>query len=774
MIDALLGTHFSHYRLVSRLGAGGMGIVYLAEDARLGRRVAVKLLSETAVTNPQALARFDQEARAASALNHPNICVIHDIGLEHGRAFIVMEHLEGETLRARLDRQLPSVDEALEIASQMADALEAAHQKKLIHRDIKPANIFVLPGNHVKLLDFGLAKRMDVDTGSEETRAVQELTESGTTVGTVAYMSTEQVRGEALDQRSDIWSFGLVLYEMLTGARAFKAPSTALVFDAILHSTPPPPSAFNPAIPAVLDQVVAKALEKLPARRYQSMAEVRADLKRAREPGSSRSGVAARSGSTATRAARRRKADSDKVNAIQSVAVLPFVNSGNDPDAEYLSDGITEGIINRLSRLRGLRVTSRSTVFRYKNSTADLMAIASELKVRAMVLGRLDQRDQRLVVKVELVDVRRQAQLWGEQYSRPQADIFDLQEGIAVEVARSLEVALSRDDQKQLVKRHTEDGTAYRAYLRGRFCWNKRTVQGFLQAIDHFQEAIELDPGYALAYTGLADTYNLLGYYNTQRPTQAYPRAKAASGRALEIDPSMAEAHGSLGYTRLFFDRDWSAAEDSFKEAIRLHPTYASAHQWYGWYFIATGQPDEALAAMQRAHAIDPLSLIINDHLGYCLALAGQTDAAAQQLNATLELDPNFAITRLRLGSVYLGLGRIDEAIREMETAVQLTDGRMALGYLGQAFGIAGDRTRAAAVLADLRARSADRFVSPLDVALVHAGLGDVDAVFASLADADAERVSDLIRMRVLPWPDAVTSDPRFATLLRTLGLERR
>jgi serine/threonine protein kinase/tetratricopeptide (TPR) repeat protein len=773
MTDALIGTNLSHYRLLSRLGAGGMGIVYLAEDVRLGRRVAVKLLSDSAVKNPQALARFDQEARAASALNHPNICVVHDIGLEHGRAFIVMEHLEGETLRARIDRQLPTLDEALDLAGQIADALEAAHHKKLIHRDIKPANIFVLPGNHVKLLDFGLAKRIDVDIGSEETRTVQELTESGSTLGTVAYMSTEQVRGEPLDQRSDIWSFGLVLYEMLTGMRAFKGATTPLVFDAILHQDPPPPSVFNPVVPPALDHVIAKALEKDPARRYQTMADGRADLRRAREAGG-RAGAASMSGSTVVRGTRRRKSDSGKVSAIQSVAVLPFVNSGNDPDAEYLSDGITEGIINRLSRLRGLRVTSRSTVFRYKSSTSDVRAIASELKVRAIVLGRLFQRDQRLVVKVELVDVRRQAQLWGEQYNRPQADIFDVQEGIAIEVARSLEVALSRDDQKQLVKRHTEDGAAYRAYLRGRFCWNKRTVQGFLQAIEHFQEAIEQDPSYALAHIGLADTYNLLGYYNTQRPTQAYTRAKAASRRGLEIDPSMAEAHGSLGYTHLFFDRDWSAAERSFKEAIRLHASYASAHQWYGWYFIAMGRPEEALAAMTRAHGIDPLSLIINDHLGYCLALAGQSDAAVQQLKATLELDPNFAITHLRLGSVYLELGRTEEAIQEMEVAARLTEGRLALGYLGHACGVAGDRTRASRILDDLRARAADRFVSPLDFALIHAGLGDVDAVFVSLKEAETERVSDLVRIRVLPWPDLVRSDPRFTALLRALGLEGR
>jgi serine/threonine-protein kinase len=750
-----------------------MGIVYLAEDVRLGRPVAVKLLTESALKNPLALARFDQEARAASALNHPNICVIYDIGQEQGRAFIVMERLEGETLRARIDRQLPTLDETLDLAGQIADALEAAHHKKLIHRDIKPANIFVLPGNRVKLLDFGLAKRMDIESGSEETRAVDEMTQSGTTVGTIAYMSIEQVRGETLDQRSDIWSFGLVLYEMLTGARAFNAATTPLVFDAILHHDPRPPSAVNPLVPAALDHIIARALEKEASRRYQTMAEVRADLRHARDPGGG-TGVLSISGSTSVPArARRRKPDAEKKNAIRSVAVLPFVNSGNDPDAEYLSDGITEGIINLLSRLRGLRVTSRSVVFHYKSSTSDPMAIARELKVPAVVLGRIYQRDQRLVVKVELVDVRKQAQLWGEQYTRPYADIFDVQEGIAVEVAKALEVALSRDDQKELAKRHTEDGAAYRAYLRGRFCWNKRTVQGFLQAIEHFQEAIEQDPGYALAHCGLADTYNLLGYYNTQRPMQAYTRAKAAARRALEIDPSMAEAHGSLGYAHLFFDRDWAEAERSFKEAIRLHPSYASAHQWYGWYFIAMGQFDEALAAMQRAHAIDPLSLIINDHLGYCLSLAGQSDASLQQLKATLELDPNFAITRLRLGSLYLELGRTDEAIREMEAAVKLSEGRLGLGYLGHACGSAGDHERARSILDDLHARAADQFVSPLDFALIHAGLGDVDAVFASLSEAETERVSDLIRVHVLPWTDAVRSDPRFMALLGALGVGR-
>lgn len=590
-------------------------------------------------------------------------------------------------------------------------------------------------------------------------------------MGTVAYMSTEQVRGEPLDERSDIGSFGLVLYEMLTGMRAFSGATTPLVFDAILHHEPPPPSLLNPQVPLGLDLVIRKALEKNPARRYQTMADVRADLRRARESGV-HTGTASISRGTGMRTTRRRRSDSDKAHAIQSVAVLPFFNSSNDPDAEYLSDGITEGIINRLSRLPGLRVMSRSTVFRYKGSASDVKTIAGELKVRAVVLGRVHQRNQQLVVNVELVDVRTQSQLWGEQYNRPIADILDVQEGIAVEVARSLEVALSGDDRKQLVKRHTQDSVAYRAYLKGRFCWNKRSVQGFLQAIEHFQEAIEQDPGYALAYTGLADTYNLLGYYNTQRPTHAYPRAKAASARALEIDPSMAEAHGSLGYTNLFFDRDWSAAERSFREAVRLHPSYASAHQWYGWYFIATDQPEKTLAAMYRAHEIDPLSLIINDHLGYALALAGQTDAAIEQLKATLALEPNFAITRLRLGSVYLELGRPAEAIREMETAARLSDGRLALGYLGHACGVAGDQTRASTILDELRAHRVDRFVSPLDFALIHAGMGNIDAVFASLDEASTERVSDLIRMRVLPWPDLVRSDPRFPAFLRALGLE--
>lgn len=774
MTDALIGTTLSHYRIDSLLGAGGMGIVYRAEDVRLGRPVAVKLLSDALVTNPQALARFNQEARAASALNHPNICVVFDVGFEQGRAFIVMEQLEGETLKARLARQLPTLEETFDMIGQIADGLEAAHRKKLIHRDIKPANIFVLPGNHVKLLDFGLAKRIDADPGSDETRAVQELTQSGTTLGTVAYMSTEQVRGEPLDQRTDIWALGAVLYEMLTGAQAFTAATTPLVFDAILHRDPSPPSLLNPVVPIALDYVITKALAKDPARRYQTVGDVRADLKRARSEGETggTSAVATISGSTRVRATRRRKADSDKAQAIQALAVLPFVNSSNDPDAEYLSDGITEAIINRLSRLPALRVISRSTVFRYKGSTNDVKTIASELKVRALVLGRVLQRDQRLVVKVELVDPRKQSQLWGDQYNRPLADIFDVQEGIAIEVARSLEVALSGDDQKHLLKRHTEDSVAYREYLKGRFCWNKRTVHGFLQAIEHFQKAIERDPGYALAYTGLSDTYNLLGYYNTQRPTQAYPRAKAAAGRALEIDPTMAEAHASIGYTQLFFDRDWSAAEHSFKEAIRLHPSYASAHQWYGWYFLAMGQPEETVAAMYRAHAIDPLSLIVNDHLGYSLALAGLTEPAIQQLNATLELDPDFALTHLRLGSVYLELGRTDEAIREMETAARLTEGRLALGYLGHACGLTGDRARASGILDDLRARSRDRFVSPLDFALIHAGMGEIDAVFASLDEAMAERVSDLVRLRVLPWPESVRSDPRFTALLDALGLE--
>ena len=745
-----------------------MGVVYRAEDPRLHRLVALKLLPGEDASDPAAVERLHREACAASALSHPNICVVHDFGTDKDRTFIVMELLEGRTLKDVIASRSLSIDDVVNLTQQIGDALEAAHASHIIHRDIKPGNIFVTSRQRVKILDFGLAKPL---MASEA-----ELTGSCQTLGTIAYMSPEQARGETLDGRSDIFSFGAVLYEMLTGRLAFAAQTPAMVLDAVLRRDPEPPSSLDSRVPLRLDEIVAKALAKNRDRRYGSAAELLADVGALTTRGAATTG-SAKTGPTksitTSRTAAGRKADASGVKAIHSLAVLPFVNQAKDagPEADYLSDGLTESIINSLSQLPGLRVVPRSTVFRYKGTSIDPAAAAAEMKARAVVIGRVLVRDQRLIVMVELVDVKKQAQLWGEQYNRPLAELLEVQEAMATDISRSLKLKLSGEDQKKLVKRDTLNATAYHSYLKGRFHWNKRSVEGLLRATDHFQAAIDQDPEYALAYTGLADTFNLVGYYSIRPPTEAYPRAKAAAQRALEIDDSIAEAHASLGYARLFFDRDWAEAEREFVEAIRLKPTYASAHQWLGWVLMATGRHQGMVESMRHAQELDPLSLIINAHLGYALSIVGRADEALRQLAATVALDPGFALTHQHLGSAHWWHQHTDRAIEEFETAVRLSSNSLSLGLLGHATAAAGRTDRAREVLEILGAAAKERFISPMEFALVRAGLGEIDAVFAALDQALDARISDLVRVHLLPWPDAVRDDDRFAALLRRVGL---
>jgi TolB-like protein len=451
------------------------------------------------------------------------------------------------------------------------------------------------------------------------------------------------------------------------------------------------------------------------------------------------------------------------------LAVLPFTTIGADVDSEYLAEGITESIMNKLSGVVGLRVVPRSVVFRYKGRDMDPSDIAKEVNARAVVTGRIMQRGDTLVIKAELVDSVTESQLWGDQYNRKLADIFAVQEEMAAEIVRSLRFKLSGQEQAGLAKRFTESTKAYQAYLRGRHHWNKRTVEGLRQAIEHFQEAIDVDPSYALAYAGLADTFNILGYYNTQRPHDAYPRGKAAATRALALDESLAEAHASMGYIQVFYDYDWPGAAKSFSRAMELNPQYATAHQWYAWYLFVMERFDEALASMRRAQELDPLSLIINDHLGYALLLAGKPEEALAQLLRTRELDSAFPWTYWRLGSVYLALGRPEEAVAAFDTVVQKTNGGVGLGYKGLACAAAGHADDARAVLALLETFRGARYVSPLEFALVYAGLGRLDDALASLQSAYDDRASDFARVHLLPWPEAVRRDERFVELLRRM-----
>jgi eukaryotic-like serine/threonine-protein kinase len=760
------------YTIERELGGGGMSRVFLAEETALGRRVVIKVLPEVLAESVNT-DRFRREIRVAANLRHPHIVPLFHADEAGGFLYYTMPFIRGESLDARLKRTGPlSVDEAVHLAAEVADALEYAHQQGVVHRDIKPANI-LLEGGHAVVADFGIARAVShaATNGSDAS-----LTTTGEILGTPHYMSPEQASGDDVDARSDIYALGCVLHHMLTGQPPFTGDSRLSIIAHRLVDEPPPLD--RPDAPPGLHEVLRKALARLPAHRFASAALMRdavraVDSRRlpaaaARPPGppGPTTGAATATASGSPRAA-------PGSGPIGSLAVLPFDGGAAGADDEYLADGITEAILNKLTRVSGLRVVPRSTVFRYKRRD-DLSVVAAELRVRALVTGRVQQRGQTLLVSAELTDAATESQLWGERITKHADDIFVVQEEMAAEIVKSLRLRLSSEEREELLRRYTEDSEAYRAYLRGRYQWAKRTRDGFLSAIEHFQEAIDRDPSYALAYAGMADAYNVLGYYNYQPPRDAYPRAKKASTRALDLDPSLAEAHASLGYTRLFFDWDFAGAETSFRRAIELDPHYASAHQWYAWHLLVTGDLRAMIQRMRTALQLDPLSLIINVHMGYAYYWAGRFEEALEQLRKTIALDPSFALAYWPLGAVYHWQGRADDAIAAFQKLVELTDGVLGLGYLGSTAANFGQLELARDALCRLEQSARTRWVSPLDLALCRAGLGEHDEALRLLGAAVDERVSDLVRLHVLPWPAAVREDPRFAAIARRVAIPEK
>ncbi len=823
------GTRLGRYEIRSQIGAGGMGEVYLAQDTKLDRKVALKILPTDVAADQTRMRRFIQEAKAASALNHPNILTIFEIEQIESTHFIATEFIDGDTLRRSIAAGIKLVD-ILEISIQASGALAAAHNAGIIHRDIKPENIMIRRDGYIKLLDFGLAKLTAPQGSTTDAEALTKArfnTGAGIVIGTTNYMSPEQAKGTTVDARTDLWSLGAVIYEMVTGHLPFPGETPTETISLILQKEFAPIRRYSVEAPAELERIVSKALAKNREERYQSAKdllvdlrnlkrklEVNAEIDRTVPPelrgvtltGSGQSGLATASGTIAatTPASARPSTSSaeyiisgikehklaagiavimlvigalglgvylherNSEVAIESIAVLPFENQNHDPNTDYLSDGVTESIINSLAQLPNVRVIARSSVFRYKDKETDPLKAGKELGVRAVLTGRIMQRGDNLTISTELLDVRDNKQLWGEQYSERVSDLLSMQRTIASQITSNLRLKLSGADESRVTKRYTENPEAYQLYLKGRFLWNKRTAESLEKSVEYFDQAIEKDSNYALAYAGLADAWFSRGWYGYVVPKEAYERARSAATRALEIDERLAEGHAILAAIKTTYEWDWQGAEREFKLAIQLNPNYATAHQRYSLFLPTQGRLDEAISEAKKAREIDPLSLPINENVGDILYLARRYDLATEQLRKTLELDPNYGVAHSTLSKVYEAQGMYEESLSERlkglppETVAQLKQIYAASGIKG----VWKNR------LEQLLERSKNNYVSPADIALFYARLNEKDQAFAWLEKALAERSILFNYLVADPRFDNLRGDPRLADLLRRVGLQ--
>jgi eukaryotic-like serine/threonine-protein kinase len=779
------GLRLGPYEIVSELGKGGMGVVYRARDVRLNRDVAMKVLPEHLVNNPDALRRFEREAKALAALSHPNILSIFDVGADQGISYVVMELLEGETLRSRIPVSGIPWQKVLDLAVPIAEALSGAHSRGVVHRDLKPENIFLTSDDRIKILDFGLARLTEIVPQQETTEAPtrsQEL-ESATVSGTVPYMSPEQITGKGVDARSDIFSFGCVLYEMLTGRRPFSRNSSAETIAAILKENPTPLADSGKQIPPQLERVVLHCLEKNPSQRFQTARDLTFALREI-------SNTSVIPKTTYKLPSRTFKLGLVGVpllviaavsffyfftrpnKTIDSVAILPFANTGGDPNIEYVSDGITEGLINNLSRLPKLRVMARTTVFTYKGKQVDPRKVGQELKVRAVLTGKLTQVGDTLIIQGELVDSADGSQLWGEQYNQKFSDILTVQGTIAKEIAEKLRYKITGEQEKLLTKRYTENTEAYQLYLKGRYFWNQRTPPSLQKSMEFYQQAINKDPNYALAYAGMADSYTSLAAISDVDPKECFPKAKIAVAKALELDDTLAEAHATMMYIKSHYDWDWTGVEKEYRRAVQLNPNYAVAHATYGGYLNKMKRLTEGIAKVKRAQELDPLSLMSNMLLGRAYLLARQYDQAIDQLQKTLEIDPNFFPARTHLSIAYIQKKMYNHAIEELSKASEAAGHYdESISLIGYTHAVTGKRAEAMKVVDQLKERSKQRYVSPYLIATIYAGLGDKDQTFEWLQKAYEDRSFRLTFIAVQPEFDNIRPDPRYADLLRKLNL---
>ena len=776
----MIGEVISRYRVLEQLGAGGMGVVYRAHDEHLGRDVALKVLREGALSGEAARQRFREEARALSRLNHSSISTVFDFDSHEGVDFLVMELVEGKTLDRLLQKGALPEPEVLALGAQIAEALAAAHERGVIHRDLKAGNVMVSTRGRVKLLDFGLARFCRPGQASGDTTSLAEV---GPLAGTIAYMSPEQLLGREADSRSDLFSLGVLLYEMATGRRPFTAtPSTALVNE-ILHRPAPVPATLGARLSPALDALILGLLEKDPQRRPESAAWVESALRSAVASSAVAAGAvaggAAAGDSPGGRATAIYVGETRGISPptpgrarIGSIAVLPLENLSGDPEQEYFADGMTEALITNLAQIRALRVVSRTSAMQFKGVRKPLPEIARALNVDAVVEGSVARSGDRVRIAAQLIEAAGDTHLWARSYERDLRDVLALQGEVARAIAEEIQVELSREERDRLAPSRRVDPEAYEAYLRGKHHWNRRTEDEILKGIEYFNLAIAKDPLYARAHAGLARAYDTMGTYSFLPPAEAFAQAATAAARALEIDPSLAEAHTALGGVQMTYQWDWTGAERLLRRGIELDPSFADGYHWYSDFLLAMGRFEEAIASIRTAHSLEPLSLTINMSVGSCLFYARRYDEAIAQQRRTLELDPTFTPALRSLGGAYEQKGMYDDAIEAYRKAGALARLDLsAAGLLAHAYAVSGRKDEARRMVGELLEHAKSRYVAPFLLAAIHVGLGDADKAFEYLEHAYRERDRGMVWIKVSPRFDPVRHDPRFSDLLRRMRL---
>jgi len=786
----MIGQTLGHYRILEKVAAGGMGVVYRARDEQLDRDVAVKVLPSGTLSDDTARRHFRKEAMALAKLNHPNIETVYEFGSQDGIDFLVMEYVPGKTLADRLTGGTLPEKEVVALGLQIAAALEEAHERGIVHRDLKPANIAITAKGRAKILDFGLAKLLrPVEEGTTDT-----LTDSRAAAGTLPYMPPEQLTGEPVDARADIYTIGAVLYEMATDRRAFREEQTSRLIDAILHQPPVSPRALNPRLSTELEAIILKCLDKDPDRRYQSAKELGIDMLRV-------------GASPVPRAPLRRPAQirwqtiatlslafllfmtilialnvggwhdwlrgEGNIPRIKSLAVLPLANLSGDPAQEYFADGMTDALITDLGKIGALRVISRTSVMQYKGASKPLREIAKDLRLDAVVEGSLLRSGGRVQITARLIQAKTDTQIWSRSYERDIQDAMTLQSEVAQAIADEIRIKLTPEEQARISATHAVSPEAFDAYLKGRYYWEQRTEEGLKKSLEYFRQAIERDPTYARAYAGLADSYATLGNNRFLPPKESFPKAKAAALKSLEIDEGLAEAHASLAFALWNYDLDWNTVEKEYKRAIELNPGYPTAYHWYAGYLSGMGRHAEAIAAMKKARELDPLSPRINANVGLILYFAREYDHAIEELQKALEMDPSSGAAYSYLGMARLQKGEHEQAIAALERSRQLLDGSpesvLELAYTNA---VAGKREEAREMLSRVMREPNPRYIPALWVARIYAAVGEKEKALQWLQKAYEERSPQLPFLKVDPRLDTLRFDPRFQDLLRRMKLQ--